>query len=93
MGPPRPERAALAAQSRAAPPGKAAGLAFSCGQAPAYVDFAYFSTVIGMTSQVADVGITHSGMRLLVLLHGIVSFGFNLLVLALTINLVASALG
>ncbi len=57
------------------------------------MDFAYFSTVIGMTSQVADVGITHSGMRLLVLLHGIVSFGFNLLVLALTINLVASALG
>ncbi len=28
-----------------------------------------------------------------VLVHGLVSFGFNLLVLALTINLVASALG
>jgi uncharacterized membrane protein len=28
-----------------------------------------------------------------VLLHGLVSFGFNLMVLALTLNLVASALG
>jgi uncharacterized membrane protein len=46
-----------------------------------------------MTSQVADVAITTTAMRRLVLMHGLVSFGFNLLVLALTINLVASALG
>lgn len=46
-----------------------------------------------MTSQVADVGIVLPSMRRLVLLHGLVSFGFNLLVLALTLNLVASALG
>jgi uncharacterized membrane protein len=39
------------------------------------------------------VGVAQPGMRRLVLLHGLVSFGFNLLVLALTINLVASALG
>jgi uncharacterized membrane protein len=69
------------------------GLVFPGIDAPTYFDFFYFSAVIGMTSQVADVGIAHAGMRRLVLLHGLVSFGFNLMVLALTINLVASALG
>lgn len=68
------------------------GLAFP-GDSPCYADFVYFAAVIGMTSQVADVAITTTAMRRLVLVHGLVSFGFNLLVLALTINLVASALG
>lgn len=68
------------------------GLTFP-GAAPGYADFGYFAAVIGMTSQVADVAITTTAMRRLVLVHGLVSFGFNLLVLALTINLVASALG
>ena len=67
------------------------GLTFP-GAAPCYADFGYFAAVIGMTSQVADVAITTTAMRRLVLVHGLVSFGFNLLVLALTINLVASAL-
>jgi uncharacterized membrane protein len=69
------------------------GLEFPGQGAPDYLDFAYFSAVIGMTSQTADVGVAQAAMRRLVLLHGLVSFGFNLLVLALTINLVASALG
>lgn len=69
------------------------GLIFPGHAEPTYSDFAYFSAVIGMTSQVADVEISHPAMRRLALLHGLVSFGFNLLVLALTLNLVASALG
>lgn len=69
------------------------GLAFPGGAAPDYLDFAYFAAVIGMTAQVADVAITTSAMRRLVLLHGLVSFAFNILVLALTLNLVASAIG
>ncbi|MCX7672626.1 MAG: DUF1345 domain-containing protein [Thiobacillaceae bacterium] len=69
------------------------GLAFPGGQAPDYLDFAYFAAVIGMTAQVADVGITTAAMRRLVLAHGLISFAFNLLVLALTLNLLASALG
>jgi uncharacterized membrane protein len=69
------------------------GLLFPGDDAPVYLDFAYFSAVIGMTSQVSDIGVAHSAMRRLVLLHGLVSFGFNLMVLALTINLIASALG
>ena len=71
----------------------ARGLIFPGEAEPTYLDFAYFPAVIGMTSQVADVGIAHPAMRRLVLLHGLVSFGFNLMVLALTLNLVASALG
>jgi len=71
----------------------ARGLVFPGDAAPTYLDFAYFAAVIGMTSQVADVGVAHPAMRRLVLLHGLVSFGYNLMVLALTINLVASALG
>jgi uncharacterized membrane protein len=71
----------------------AGGLDFPGQTAPDYMDFAYFSAVIGMTSQVADVSITSPAMRRLALAHGLVSFGFNLMVLALTLNLVASALG
>ncbi|HQS99872.1 MAG: hypothetical protein B7Y26_03430 [Hydrogenophilales bacterium 16-64-46] len=70
----------------------AGGLLFPGGAAPAYPDFAYFAAVIGMTSQVADVAIASASMRRLALLHGMAAFGFNLLVLALTLNLVASAL-
>lgn len=70
----------------------ARGLIFPGEAEPTYLDFAYFSAVIGMTSQVADVSIAHTTMRRLVLLHGLVSFGFNLMVLALTLNLIASAL-
>lgn len=72
--------------------GVAEGLDFPGRGQPSYEDFAYFSTVIGMTSQVADVPTTTLEMRRLVLLHGLVSFAFNLVVLALTINLLASAI-
>ncbi len=70
----------------------AGGLLFPGNAPPTYMDFAYFSAVIGMTSQVSDVAIATASMRRLALVHGLVSFGFNLLVLALTLNLVASAL-
>jgi uncharacterized membrane protein len=70
----------------------AGGLAFPGAAPPTYMDFAYFAAVIGMTSQVSDVAITAASMRRLALAHGLVSFAFNLLVLALTLNLVASAL-
>ncbi len=70
----------------------AGGLLFPGEAPPTYLDFAYFAAVIGMTSQVSDVAIAGAPMRRLALAHGLVCFGFNLLVLALTLNLVASAL-
>ena len=70
----------------------AGGLNFPGGRLPDYMDFAYFSFVIGMTFQVSDVQITSRGLRQLVLLHGVLSFGFNTVILALTINTVSALL-
>ena len=59
---------------------------------PDYWDFIYFSFVIGMTSQVSDVSITCRPIRHTVAAHGIISFIFNTALLALTVNIAASAL-
>jgi uncharacterized membrane protein len=69
------------------------GMAFPGGDAePDYWDFVYFSFVIGMTSQVSDVGVTSKTIRRTVAAHGIVAFVFNAALLALTVNLAASAI-
>lgn len=72
--------------------GDAAGLEFPGQQPPDYLDFAYFSFVLGMTAQTADVSISGRYMRRLALLHGLVSFGFNTAVVALIISGLASVL-
>ena len=59
---------------------------------PDYLDFVYFSFVIGMTSQVSDVAITSKLIRRTATVHGVVSFLFNAALLALTINIAASAI-
>jgi uncharacterized membrane protein len=56
---------------------------------PDYLDFAYFSFVIGMTFQVSDVEISSRKIRRTVLAHGLLSFVLNTFVVALTINMVA----
>lgn len=66
------------------------GLEFPGDKAPDYRDFLYFSLVIGMTSQVSDVQITSKVIRRMVSMHGVLSFFFNLVVLALTVNVVAN---
>jgi uncharacterized membrane protein len=69
------------------------GLAFpGDDKEPDYWDFVYFSFVIGMTSQVSDVGITSKQIRRTAAAHGVVAFFFNAALLALTINLAASAI-
>lgn len=60
---------------------------------PDFLDFAYFSFVIGMTCQVSDVQIASRRIRRLVLWHGLLSFGFNTVILALTLNLASALLG
>ena len=72
--------------------GKKSGLNFPGKEAPDYWDFVYFSFVIGMTSQVSDVGVTSKLIRRTVNAHGIVSFFFNAALLALTVNIAASAI-
>jgi uncharacterized membrane protein len=68
------------------------GLEFPEEPKPDYWDFMYFSFVVGMTCQVSDVQISGRQLRRLALFHGIVSFFFNTIILALTINILASAL-
>ncbi len=68
------------------------GLTFPGGEEPDYWDFLYFSLVIGMTSQVSDVAVTGRAIRRTVAAHGVVSFLFNAALIALTVNIAASAL-
>lgn len=67
----------------------AGGLEFPDEPHPGFLDFAYFSFVIGMTFQVSDVSITSGKLRRVALLHSLLSFGFNTIIVALTINLIA----
>lgn len=67
----------------------AGGLKFPDEDRPDYLDFAYFSFVLGMTFQVSDIQVTSQRLRKLALLHGILSFGFNTFIVALTINVIA----
>ena len=57
-----------------------------------YWDFVYFSFVIGMTAQVSDVGITDRTIRRTATVHGIISFVFNTALVALMVNIAASAI-
>ncbi len=70
----------------------AGGLVFPDEDSPNYMDFVYFSFVIGMTFQVSDVQITSREIRRIVLLHGALSFGFSTIILALTINTISTLL-
>jgi uncharacterized membrane protein len=77
---------------RGAKPG---GLDFPKGhedEDPDYWDFVYFSFVIGMTAQVSDVGVTDKTIRRTATAHGIISFVFNTALVALMVNIAASAI-
>jgi len=74
---------------------KPGGLDFPAGHAdekPDYWDFVYFSFVIGMTAQVSDVGVTDKIIRRTATVHGIISFVFNTALVALMVNIAASAI-
>ena len=76
------------------PAGGGAALIFPEGKIePDYCDFAYFSFIIGMTSQVSDVQIASRELRRWALLHGLIAFAFNLAVLSLGFNIISGLLG
>jgi uncharacterized membrane protein len=72
--------------------GSGGGLVFPGNEEPDYWDFIYFSFVIGMTSQVSDVAISCRSIRRTAAAHGVLSFIFNVALLALTVNIAASAI-
>ena len=59
---------------------------------PNYLDFAYFSFVVGMTAQTADIGISSRDIRRICLLHGLIAFVFNTAIVALTIGTIGGVL-
>ena len=65
----------------------AGGLDFPGKSPPNGPDFLYFGATVGMTAQTADVAITSSKMRRAVLMHAIVSFFFNAIIVAAAVNL------
>ncbi|HVU57395.1 MAG TPA: DUF1345 domain-containing protein [Puia sp.] len=71
----------------------AKGLDIPGNESPDYLDFAYFAFVIGMTFQVSDITISSRHMRRVVLVHGLLSFIFNTVIVALTINVVVNLKG
>ena len=81
-----------AAPDGAAPASAGGGLDFPNESEPDFTDFAYFAFVIGMTFQVSDVEVTSKQMRRLVLLHSLLSFAFNTVIVAFSINLATTLL-
>lgn len=70
--------------------GDARGLDFPGDETPDYWDFLHFSIVIGVASQTADIEFTDKALRRLGTLHSLFAFVFNTVIVALTINLLAS---
>lgn len=66
------------------------GLVFAGKERPDGWDFLYFSTTVGMTSQTSDTTVSTTHMRRIVLLHSIVSFFFNTVIVAAAVNLAVS---
>jgi uncharacterized membrane protein len=73
--------------------GEEGGIDFHQTDQPDYADFAYLAFTLGMTYQVSDTDIGDRPIRMTALRHALLSFLLGAIVLAITINLVASLLG
>ncbi|MFM5884184.1 MAG: DUF1345 domain-containing protein [Novosphingobium sp.] len=60
---------------------------------PDYWDFVYFAFTAGMSFAASDVNVTSGAVRRVVVLHSLLSFVFNIGVLAFSINVLAGAAG
>lgn len=67
----------------------ARGLRFPGEEEPDYWDFLHFAVIVGVASQTADIEICAKRLRRLNTVHALFSFGFNTVIVALTINLLA----
>jgi uncharacterized membrane protein len=65
------------------------GLEFPGNGEPDYWDFVYFAVTIGMTFQVSDVQVSERGLRRQVAVHALIAFFFNVVILALAVNIAA----
>jgi uncharacterized membrane protein len=68
-------------------------LVFPETRQPLFWDFVYFSFTIGVACQTSDVVTTQTGMRVVVTIHSIIAFVFNLAILGFALNVSAGLLG
>jgi uncharacterized membrane protein len=68
------------------------GLRFPATDEPGPWEFIYYSFVIGMTAQVSDVQVESTWMRQRTVAHGVVSFFFNTVLIAIAVNVVVALL-
>jgi uncharacterized membrane protein len=68
------------------------GIDYNDDDPPDYRDFAYLALTIGMTYQVSDTDLTARPIRRAALRHALLSFLFGSVIVAVTINIVASLL-
>ena len=68
------------------------GIDFNDGGDPDYHDFLYLAFTIGMTYQVSDTNLGTKALRRTAIRHAFLSFVFVTVILAVTINVVASLL-
>lgn len=66
------------------------GLDFPGTKEPTYWEFLYYSFVVGMTAQTSDTQVTSTRMRRLSLGHGLISFFYNTVLIALGVNIVVN---
>lgn len=69
------------------------GLVFPGKRAPDYWDFLYFAICAGMTFQVSDVMTVSRGFRKWVTFHGVLSFLFSTINVALMVDIAANLVG
>jgi uncharacterized membrane protein len=65
------------------------GVVFTGSGDPVYPDFAYLAFTIGMTFQVSDTALTATPFRSAVLGQALMSFVFDVVIIAVTVNVVA----
>lgn len=66
------------------------GVEFHQPGKPCYLDFAYLAFTIGATFQVSDTNLTSHEMRRTVLGHALLSYLFGAIIIAATVNLLAT---
>jgi uncharacterized membrane protein len=74
-------------------PGREGGIELQGDEPPADLDFAYFAFTIGMTFQTSDIAISSSQIRRTVLSQALLSFLYNTIILAFSLNLIVGELG
>jgi uncharacterized membrane protein len=68
------------------------GIDFNDDDRPDYLDLAYLALSIGMTFQVSDTDLQSRAIRRIAIRHALLSYVFGTVIVAITINVVASLL-